>query len=291
MFNLRRPPFDRIETRRAVARALDLRRVARATDGQEASPASRGYLHPASGWATDTPLHRFEPHRARPALAALGGRELRLVAPAGDPLRAEAGRQVVLALERAGAKATLQELPPDRLAAAVGEDRGNATFEAAIWSSPALASYDPDYLRLVFGSSPVRAPLNYSGYRSARFDRLSEQVALETNPDRRRRAVRLELRQLARDLPVVPLLFPQGRFAYRPQVYDGWVYVKGTGILDKQSFLPSVAPGRPGNEEGAASSSGPEGGLGAPGLVAVGLLTVALVLAGLGIASSRSRAR
>ena len=47
---------------------------------------------------------------------------------------------------------------------------------------------------------------------------------------------------LARDVPALPLFFAPGRFAVRPVAYDGWVFVKGSGILDKRSF---VDPGKP----------------------------------------------
>jgi hypothetical protein len=31
--------------------------------------------------------------------------------------------------------------------------------------------------------------------------------------------------------------FSRGTFGYRPAAHDGWVFVKGSGILDKRSFL------------------------------------------------------
>lgn len=51
--------------------------------------------------------------------------------------------------------------------------------------------------------------------------------------------------------------YPVGSFAYRPAVYDGWVYVKGTGILDRRSFVGprTVATGPTG--PGAARQSPP----------------------------------
>jgi hypothetical protein len=33
-------------------------------------------------------------------------------------------------------------------------------------------------------------------------------------------------------------------FAYQPAAYDGWVDVRGSGILDKRSFLAGAAAGR-----------------------------------------------
>ncbi len=286
MFNLRRPPFDQPAARRAVARALDLRRIARANvnGGRDSKPADHGYLHPASMWASPTPVQRFEADRARTALAELDLPRIRVMAPDNDPVRLEAGRQVVLALQRAGAGAVLQKLSPGRLAAAVGQDGSSPTFEAAIGSSPALASQEPDFLRAVFGSSR-RAPLNYSGYKSAEFDELAAKVAAETNPETRRQMVQSELELLAKDAPVVPLFFPQGTFAYRPQIYSRWLFVSGTGILDKRSFLRRVIkPSRRGSGPILpAGSEGAGGGIGVPGVIALTLVGIVVVFLALGL--------
>ena len=88
------------------------------------------------------------------------------------------------------------------------------------------------------------APLNDGGYRRARFAQLADAVEQASTVPARRRAVQRELRLLARDLPVLPLFFGGATFAYRPASYDGWVDVRGSGILDKQSFLAGAAAGR-----------------------------------------------
>ena len=246
MFNLARPPFDRPEVRRAVARALDLGRITRAAAGGElqgAAPADRGYLHPRSPWAASSLLHRFQPQAARTDFAELGVPPITVLAPRNDPTRVEAGRQVVLALRRAGAIARLRELGPTALARAVGQDEFAPTFQAAIWSAPPLASYDPAFVHALFGD-PATTRLNYPGYGSEPFERLARAVSSAATLAARRRAVDRELRLLARDLPVVPLFFGAGAFAYRPAAYDAWVFVRGTGILDKRSFLPGRS--RPG---------------------------------------------
>jgi len=291
MFNLRRPPFDKPKVRRAVASALDVRRITRAegVGGSDAKPADRGYLHPESGWAAPSPLRPFEEGRARSRIAALDLPRIRVMAPNNDPVRRQAGRQVVLALKRAGARAVLKELPPDRLAAAVGQDGSRPSFEAAIGTSPPLASYDPDFLRAVFGSE--RAPLNYSGYRSREFDRLAARTAAATNPETRRQTVQSELELLTKDAPVVPLFFPQGAFAYRPQVYDGWRFVQGVGILDKRSFLPgNITPSRRGAGAGEpAVSDDAGGGISLLGIGALGLLAVVVGVLGVGLVGRFAR--
>ncbi len=278
IFNLRDAPFDQASARRAVASALDLQRIARnetiGGGGGSAVAAHRGYLHPESGWTTPGTMYRFEPERARSAFARLDLPQIGVMVPDNDPVAREAGREVVLALQRAGARARLQEVSASRLSEAVGEDGGSPSFQAAIWSSPALASYDPDFLRAAFGSE--EAPLNLSGYRSDDFDELAEDVAAATNPRERRRLVESELEVLARDAPVIPLFFPQGAFVVRPSVYDGWTYVAGSGILDKRSFLPLVQ--RPSDRAPAPRPQTTDGGLGTLGFLALGLLGGILVI-------------
>jgi len=281
MFNLRRAPFDRPAARRAVADALDLQRIARNPiigGTGSAVPADRGYLHPGSGWTTLGQVYRPDLARSRRAFARLRLPPIRILAPSNDPVRREAGRQVVLALERAGASARLQELAPSRLSAAVGEDGTPPDFEAAIWSSPPLASYDPDFLRVVFGSGKL-APLNYSGYRSAAFDRLAAQVAAAVTPDDRRRLVKSEINLLARDAPAIPLFFRQGAFVFRPQIYDGWIYVAGAGILDKRSFLPRVtrAVAQAPATQPAPQAESSSGGIGVLGYLAGAIIAGVLL--------------
>ncbi|MGH9181794.1 MAG: ABC transporter substrate-binding protein, partial [Acidimicrobiales bacterium] len=155
MFNTRRAPFDRPEARRAVAAALDPVQLARAVGN--AVPASSGYLHPGSAWAV-------------PGLAARtsggGGAAgaipptLRVMAPDNDPIKLETGREVVQALVRAGSRAELVTVSRDELERAVGEDGSPPSFEAAIWSAPPLASYDPAFLARLFGSDQRDARTN-----------------------------------------------------------------------------------------------------------------------------------
>ena len=251
LFNVRRAPFDRRAVRRAVAQALDLERIV--SNVGPAVAADRGYIHPASRWSAKAVLQRFDARAARAAIARLRLPPVRVLAPDNDPVRLEAGRQVMLALQRVGARATLSRLSSERLGRAIGEDGFAPDFEAAIVSTPALASYDPDFLSKVFGRESQKAPLNLSGYRSERFAALAEQVAASRDDRARRRAVGEELALLARDAPEIPLFFSRGVFAYRPARYDGWVFIKGTGILDKRSFLTRQG------SSGRGSRVGPDG--------------------------------
>jgi peptide/nickel transport system substrate-binding protein len=289
LFNLRRLPFARLAARRAVASALDLGGIASAV--APATAAEQGFIHPASPWAFGAPVQRYDPSAARHGLAPLKLTRLRVLAPNNDPVRLEAGRQVVLALGRAGAAATLTPLSPTALAQAIGESGSQPNFDAAIESTPPLASYDPDYLATMFGSDSRLAPLNFGAYRSHAFDVLAARVAAAPDAGSRRQATREELSLLAADAPSVPLFFSRGTFAYRPSIYDGWVFVKGTGILDKRSFLAAPVPAA-----GAAAGASNAGGHGSPSSSGsafdlVNILSVLVLVAVLALAVAALRQR
>lgn len=286
MFNLRSPPFDRLEVRRAVAAALDLGRLARAAG--DATPADRGYLHPESAWSAPEVLHRFDEGGAREQLARLALAPFDVLAPSNDPVKLQAARQVVQALQRVGARAEVKTLPRHDLSKAVGEDGSPPRFQAAIWDSPPLASHDPDYLIRVFGSDPRNAPLNLSGFQSQSFDQLSVTLSSALEVGARRSTVNQALRLLANDVPVVPLFFASGSYAYVPSVYDGWVFVKGDGILDKQSFLESDAPSAVSAPPVTAAEEPAGGGISMLGWMAMGVLGLALVIAAAALLRRRS---
>ena len=265
VLNLRRAPFQRLAARRVVAAAVDPGRVARQV--APAVAADEGFIHPSSRWAAGTTVGRFDAAAAREGRAALGDAPIRVLAPVNDPVRLEAGREVVRALRQSGARATVVTRTRPQLDRALGADGSRPDFDAAIETIPALVSQDPNDLRRMFSSDPRNAPLNASGYRSEAFEAAARRVASAADVPTRRRETLAELRLLARDVPAIPLFFSQGVYAYRAAIFDGWDFVKGTGILDKRSFLaladspsadrqPSAAEAPTDSASGDGTSSG-----------------------------------
>ena len=253
LFNVDGRPFNRRPARAAVARALDLDAIAGNATGIAGGvvPADRGMLHPRSPWSLAGQLHRFDRPAARLAFAEQGIGAFRVAVADNDPVRRVAAVRVARALRRVGAQASVVRLAPEALDRALGRRQAPATFDVAVVGIPALASYDPAFLRAVFGDPSV-APLNDGGYRSDAFDALADRVASARTVSERREFVKRQLRLLARDLPAVPLVYGGGAIVYRPAAYDRWVGIRGTGILDKRSFLRGQT-----SPSGTARAAGP----------------------------------
>jgi len=279
LLNTRTSPFDSRPLRQAVSLAIDPARIAAGVGGAVA--ADRGYLHPESRWAPRRPLHNTDEQAASQQLSRSAIGEIEVLAPEADPLRREAARQVVLALQRAGAQARLRPLSAPRLNAELVSS-GDPQFAAAVVASSPLPSHDPDYLSAVFGSGSIPAPLNRSGYASTRFGQLAAKVAAAPDPAQRRAAVTRELQLLAVDAPEIPLLFADGAYAFRPAEHVGWQFIAGSGVLDKRSFLPLRQEGA-----GRAAPSGlradGSGGLGGLAIAAICLLALALGVGAYGL--------
>lgn len=293
MFNLRQAPFDRPEARMAVAQAIDVVRTARAAGGP--LPARRGHLHPESPWAPPEDLAAAgstRPGVAPPPAAIPAPFEL-LVAD-NDPTKLAAAQHIMISLRRAGFEMSVKRVRPAELSKAVGEDGSPPSFTAAIWSTPALASYDPDFLSQIYGSDPRHGLVNYSGYRSAAFDALAKRVASATDLSQRRAAVREELELLRDEAPAVPLFFAPGVYAYRPQAYDRWVFVKGSGIFDKRSFMepppvPEPPQAKPAEPPAAAAVDEPT--LSPIGWAAIALVAIGVLVALTALIRGRGRRR
>ncbi len=279
VMNTRRSPFDDARARAAVAASLDLGRIVR--NVAPAQEATAGFLHPEAAWAPDAAVHRTDVAAARRTFAALNLPRIRVLAPDNNPARTEAGRQVVLALRRAGATATLVEIAPGQLSKALGEDGSTPDFSIAIGTITPLVSEDPDYLRALFGSRS--APLNVSGYSSDAFNAAAARVGSAPDRAAREHAILDEQRLLARAAPMIPLFFAEGAYAYRDSIYDGWRYIKGTGVFDKRSLLSLGEPvikEDPGQADAAVADDVDSGS----GIGVFDVLTVLALLAITGLA-------
>ena len=192
-----RPPFDRIEARRAVSLAIDRRAITEGLLAGAAQPAS-GVLPPALATVSRATIAR-DLETARNDVRSLGGLRLSLLTTP-DRVRLSIARTIAQEIGEAGATVDIASLDLGTLLARLTA----GDFDAAILNLPELT--EPNVLRLFIHSSAVPpAGVNRGHVRDEVVDRLLDDGSTTRDPLARRAAyAALEERLLATHL-FVPL--------------------------------------------------------------------------------------
>ncbi|MDR5682438.1 MAG: ABC transporter substrate-binding protein [Armatimonadota bacterium] len=255
-FNLEHPQLRDVRLRRAIAHAINTSLMVRLLMLGYAVVGSPGYLHPASPWYNREV--RIEPNKAR-AVAILNeagyrdrnndgireapdGTPLRfvLLAQSGNPVRIRGADLIRTWLRDVGIAVTVRVMEDASIIDLVWPEfdvcKGRR-FDMTMfgWSAPVMSR--PTALRDLFHSDCRVGTINIGGYKNPRIDQLGEQLATVVDPNRQRQLAYEMQRIIAQDLPVHVLFYADGIYAYRASRFDGWVYQKGQGIVNKLSFV------------------------------------------------------
>ncbi|MBV8340277.1 MAG: peptide ABC transporter substrate-binding protein [Candidatus Eremiobacteraeota bacterium] len=228
-FNCRRPPFNDIRMRRAIAMAIDRRRLSRGITGGQYPVADSD--QPAFSWAFD-PQMRLPSYNVRSAdrsLDALGwrrgpdgyrrraGKTLSLTFvtfPEGDTAVRTAEFVQVMLRER-GIAVSIKKVSVAQLylPASAGGILLAGNFDLAYFAWRAGA--DPDDADLV----TCRGVANYAGFCDHAVDQLETSALAHDDRATRRQAYVAVQRALARELPYDFLYAPQYSFAVHDDVH------------------------------------------------------------------------
>lgn len=259
-YDMTKFPFDRAEVRRAVSLAIDRQELIDAVHLGAATPGSIGWIHPASPFFNEAVVTEHDPDQARALLD-----EADITDSDGDGIREAGGEPLkVEFLTPSGNALRLRtaEVVSEMLRNEIGMDAAVAVVEQATWEDAVWPGFDVaqgrNYDMAMWGwSAPVQAnavrvtslihsdpaigSLNLTGYASETADALAEALNLAVDPDEFANLLDQVQAQIATDLPFIMLLYPDGAYAYRAGVYDGWAFMAGQGIFHKLSFLPESA--------------------------------------------------
>ncbi|MFO0673715.1 MAG: ABC transporter substrate-binding protein [Polyangiaceae bacterium] len=177
-----RPPFDRVEARRAVDLAIDREALTRGLLAGAAAPA-RGTLPPTLVAGDPSPPRVRDLVGARAAIAAAGGALRFTLLTTPDRLRLSVARTVAQELGDVGAEATVSALELGTLLARLTAGE----FDAAILNMPELT--EPNVLRLFLHSASIPpAGVNRGRVRDPIVDALLDRGASTVDPAVRTRA-------------------------------------------------------------------------------------------------------
>lgn len=107
---------------------------------------------------------------------------------------------------------------------------------------------EPDYLRTVY-SSKTKSVQHAQGYVNAEVDRLAQQQLVTLDEGKRKPIVARIQQLVARDVPVLPLFYPDVFHVFKKSAFDAW-YVTPGGVAgsvplfgNKQAFITGAKTG------------------------------------------------
>jgi len=257
MFNTRKPALNDPVLRKAMSMTIDVQQIVEIVDGGLGRPGNDTWTHPDSEFAHPTGGHEFDPEAAIANLDAAGYTvddggvrvspdgvplSFTLFVNAAAPPQIRAGELVAEQLEPLGVDVTVEPLD----APAIGATRrpspdGPPTVDMFIAVFESHAHADPEHLFFFF-NTPGQGGVGvvFSGYSNPEFDALLAE-GLSKPVEEKIELIRQAQEIFAEEAPAVTLSYPNGRWAYRPAAYDGWIDDPGHGVFTKRSFLAEYA--------------------------------------------------
>lgn len=225
VFNVNRPPFDRVEFRQAIAYGLDRAQIAQRVIHGDVIVGSPGVIPPETPWhRSDVRQYPFDPSRARSLLAGLGSRQSPTVQLLAEPDTPDADLvRSMLAVVGINVQVVVAD-PKTRTARLKALD-----YQMALVKHIGVGG-DPDFLRRWYVAKPFSA-LEYGNVmHRPDFNALATAQAAETDPGHRKALVDRMQGILAEELPTLALYHRRIYLIYRQAAWDRWFNTWG-GIM------------------------------------------------------------
>jgi peptide/nickel transport system substrate-binding protein len=254
-----REPFDDPAVRQAIAKAIDTKSLAEVVLLGQGVELPLSWYHPDLAWSINIP-HVFDPTSAAEELEAAGltdsdGNGIRelngtdtdfgILCDVNNPVEVRATELITGWLADVGIGAHQNCLDIDSSVALIWPNFVSVAepdYDMAIWGWSSGVQFQRGFIRKLtncaFGAPGI---FNLTGICDPELDALVDQFRANTDASKTEELSKQVQERFAENLPYIPLMSPGGNFAYRPAAYDGWVYMKGTGIMTIWSFLPEGA--------------------------------------------------
>jgi ABC-type transport system substrate-binding protein len=220
-FNVNSPPFDDVNVRRALALAIDRKRIAEVTFNNMLASAT-GVLPPQlPGFTTEDKTYQFNPEEAKKALAASKYGSANKLPPiviteVGAGAEGRVDTQAFLEQWRTVLGIRVEIKQADQATFFADQDAGRLQMFNSGW----IMDYPDaeDVLDLKFHSGSALNDLNY---KNDEVDGLLNQARVERDPQRRIQLYQQAERLIVRDAVWIPLYFSQAHVVVNKSV-KGW---------------------------------------------------------------------
>lgn len=253
LFNTGRAPFDRPEVRAALAKAIDVQDLVDTVLLGQGSPGNPGFLHPDGPIQGDQLEPVYDAEAAADELDALGAEpgadgvrvldgkpmSYELLVQSTSPDRLRSAELISEMLQKVGVTVTVRSMDSDSLDAQVWPDYDvtqGRDYDMSMWGWSAPTMFDSTKIASLVATDPLVGRLNVVGLNDTEINQLTiELLASPTIEGRTEKAKELQA-AIADTMPFVTLYYKEGVYAFRKDVFDGWVYQEGAGIFQKLSL-------------------------------------------------------
>ena len=260
-FDTSKAPFSDLAVRQAMALAIDKSTVVDILYLGAATVGSPGWVHPGKTVYNTDVVAQFDPAAANKLLDDAGyldtdddgirefdggPMEFEMITNSSDSLRLRIAELTAEMLADVGIKVNVASVETATWEQAVWPDfdvNNGRNYDLAAWGWSAPVQANTVRIAELVHGDPGIGFLNLTGFSDPEVDAVAEALAGETDPAVAEALVKELQVLLAERVPFILLAYPDGAYAYNSDVYDGWAFVAGQGIVSKVSLLPES--GRP----------------------------------------------
>lgn len=253
-FNTLEPPFDQVEVRQAISQAIDVTELMEVVALGVATAPNAGFLHPESPLVGTVIDHVYDPDAASSALDTLGADlgddgvrvlngermsyTLLVDAAMADSLRA--AELIAGMLAEVGIEIEVEALEVATLYSAVWPEFNVANlgeFDMTMFTWGAVLAVRAGRFAGLVHSDPARGTLNFGHFADDSTDQFVEDMDSALTAEEVQAGIDGITSKIAELVPFITLYYPDNTYAYRSDVFDGWVYSKGLGPITNPSFV------------------------------------------------------
>jgi len=226
VFNVNRPPFDRVEFRRAIAFGLDRAQIAQRVIHGDVIVGSPGIIPPETPWfRSDLRQYPYDPARARALLDQVGYDRSTTVQLLSEPDTPDS-ELVRSMLSEVGIKVQVVTVDPKTRSARLKA----FDYQMSLAKHIGVGG-DPDFLRRWYVTQPFSAFEFGNVMHRPDFNALAVKQSTETNPGNRKAIVDQMQGILADELPTLALYHRRIYLIHRESTGAHWFNTWG-GIMD-----------------------------------------------------------
>lgn len=273
--NAEKYPLSEKAFRQAIAYAIDTQYLVDTVTLGYATLGSPGFIHPSSPFSN--PDISFDPNMdtAKKILDDAGfkdtngdrfredpsGKELSLemLVQSSSPLRIRSAEIITEWLNQIGLNVKVKSLDRETVVSLVWPEfdvTKGRNYDLAMWGWSASVQLFPDRLTDLFYSDLTVGSLNLGAYKNTEFDKLADQLETTLDENERKKIINQMQTIVAEDFPLVTLYYQQVINAYNPNVFDGYVFQNGKGIINKMSFISASGAEQTDAKDESKSSEG-----------------------------------